>query len=183
MKCISGNYCTETCFQSCARWTSLGSGREMESHSVYSLWNRLLNRPGSCYLTRQPALLHFHNQRVGDRKWETRSYSHRHIPSHWKLAFRPSGLYPSSFPRYWSLPTLFNPVTVMFHCCPLFLWWRFVSRLVTTIFNIYYICLFLHKFHHFFLFSLYFSLFKFCLLNFYTLTQVLIFLHDTPSLT
>lgn len=174
MKCISGNYCTETCFQSCTRWTSLGSEREIESHSVYLLGNRLLHGPGSCYLTRQPALLDFQNKRVGERKWEAKSYSHRHIYlaiGNWHSD--PLVFTPPPFPDTVHCPLCLIQLLLCSMTALCFSDGVLLSRLVTTIFNICYIFLFLHI-SFLVSFSLDFSLFKFCLWHFYTLTLVLI---------
>ena len=79
MKCISGNHCAETPSQCFVRWALLSleggmqscSVRVSVSHllSVLALKLRLLDDPGSLYLTIQPAFLDLQKMRFGERKW------------------------------------------------------------------------------------------------------------------
>ena len=76
--------------------------------SVLVLKLRLLDDPGSFYLTTQPALLDLQKMRFWERKWETMSHSHRHLTSNLKLICRPSDLYTSFFVQFhsslWKFP-------------------------------------------------------------------------------
>lgn len=120
MKCISGNYCAETSFQYFVRWALLAWKEEcnllsvcvLVTHllSVLVLKLRLLDDPGSFYLTIQLAFLDLQKMRdFGKENEKKMSHSQRFITSNLKLVFESSDLFISLFVQFHFQPLKISP--------------------------------------------------------------------------
>ena len=162
--------------------------------SVLVLKLRLLDDPGSFYLTIQSAFLDLQKMRFGERKWEKMSHSQRFITSNLKLVFTSSDLFISFFVQFhsslWKFPrhnsllcsiqSLLCSITILCFSSEVLL-----SRLGMTLSNIYYFH-FLIEVPSFISFPLYFSLIAsfislLAVFSCFFFAMILIFLYETSS--